>query len=549
MVVSEADFPDGPEGLTRIYNGHSRRAIVKLYGKDDFVQVKSFEKGAIEPAGHHDFQGNTEDCFYAHVYGRILCKTRLTEHRLGFLLNANKTYVWDGDANEFISVQERVKRLGELKENPREDVVFIYPPVGGQKVNMGLALFQGEPVYREAIMACDTVATPLLPMPLVEVLYPDEATVDLASYLIDQTCFTQPCLFAVSYALTKLLEARHIYPTAVMGHSVGEYSAAVAASVMDMPTAMRLVCERGRLMNQLPAGGAMISVCASRDLCEAAIQAVAGEGSTAHMAGSRVAVAASNCPTTTVVSGDWLALRKVIAKLPPGTQTMRMNASHADHSPCNDAIHEGMRVKLQELFAATPPSAPAAAMISTVTGMAAGEDIKSPEYWVKHTTSPVLFADGFAAFLDARSKSETMAIAPTCGRHHHRLFVELGTGITLRMIRGADSDDDPKRSGLIFERCLSDDPRVDDKAAFAHCLEAVRTRASCRISAARLAMMNWRASTGYETEVVAGILQDLGCQVGDDELAKVVDSLRSAFLDSKQHYPSSQIFSEAALGA
>jgi len=114
MDGSDANFPDGPDGLTRIYNGHNRRATVKLYGWADFLQVKSFEKHVIEPAAHYDFKGNTDDCFYAHVYGRITCKTKDTQNKLGFLIRSQKTYIWDGDAKEIISVQQHVERFREL---------------------------------------------------------------------------------------------------------------------------------------------------------------------------------------------------------------------------------------------------------------------------------------------------------------------------------------------------------------------------------------------------------------------------------------------------
>jgi len=149
---SEADFPDGAEGLTRIYNGFFKRATVKLYGKADTLQIKSFEKCAIEPFGYYDFKGNTEDCFYAHVYGRITCKSKETENQLGFLLDANKTYVWDGDANEFISVKEHVKRIEELKKTMK---------VGGRLCCLVTEYKKGEPA--QALRIEERNALPLGP--------------------------------------------------------------------------------------------------------------------------------------------------------------------------------------------------------------------------------------------------------------------------------------------------------------------------------------------------------------------------------------------------
>jgi len=354
------------------------------------------------------------------------------------------------------------------------DVVFMYPPVGVQKVNMGRALFDGEPAYRQAIMDCAAVAAPFLPMALDKVLYPEAPLLELARSMIDQACFAQPCIFAVSHALTKLFESRQVFPTAVIGHSIGEYAAAVAAGVMDMPTAMTLVCERARLMHQLPAMGAMVSVRASRETCEAAMRDAADEGSMTDTK-SKVAIAAINGPSTTVISGDWRALVKVISALPLGTHITKVNASHADHSPLTAPIHDGLRTKCQALFAKSPPSTPAIAMVSTVTGVAAGDDITSPEYWVQHTASPVLFADGFMALLEPESKVETETMALNYGGHHHRLFVEMGTGLTLSMARSVCGEDDLVCRGIMLEACLSKGT-VSDKTTFRRCLKLVRDR-------------------------------------------------------------------------
>jgi len=116
------DSNDRRGGLTRIYNGHSKLATVKLYRKTDSLQLKAFEMGAIEPAGHYDFKGNAEDCFFAHVYDRRMCKTNWAENE-GFLINANMTYVWDGDANEIISAEEHVKRFSESRNAMHDKLV------------------------------------------------------------------------------------------------------------------------------------------------------------------------------------------------------------------------------------------------------------------------------------------------------------------------------------------------------------------------------------------------------------------------------------------
>jgi len=354
------------------------------------------------------------------------------------------------------------------------DVVFLYPDVGALKVNMGRALFVDEPVYRQAIMDCDAIASPLLPSSLLDVLYPSESSLEIALSVINTACFAQPCLFAICYALTKVFVSRRIYPTAVMGHSIGEYAAAVAARVMDMPTAMKLVCERGRLMMQLPAIGAMVSVGAASSVCENAIQAFRSAASPDHHAFSRIAIAAVNGPAATVISGDWFALDKVIAKLPAGTVTKKTKALYGDHSPINEAIHAGMRAKAKELFDESPPLPPAVSMVSTVKGVGAGDDIASPDYWVNHTTSPIFLTRSVAAFMDPGSRRDTAILAPTRGGHHHRVFVEMGPGTILQMIRGIVGEEELNLRGFTLQGCLSTDDQVDDMAALERCVVVVR---------------------------------------------------------------------------
>jgi len=332
----------------------------------------------------------------------------------------------------------------------KPEIVFMYPPVGTQKVNLGRRLFEEEPVFRKAFLECDAVAKPLLSMALADVLYPDPEVEYIFRETINQPCFAQPCLFAVGYALTKLLESRKILPSAVVGHSIGEYAAAVTAGVLDMPTAMTLVCERGLLMSGISSVGAMMSVRVSSDACKSAINAVACEEHDASLFLTKIAVAAINGPGSTVLSGDCIALAKVVARLPEGTKATKVNATHADHSPLMVPVSEKMLTKAKELFSASAPSSPVLTMASTVTGMVETSEFKKPEHWAQHMVKPVLFKECMESLLNKG----------------HSVYMELGAQTAVSMARECFGGQEVVRKlGITFASCLAKDDKQDHDAA------------------------------------------------------------------------------------
>ena len=138
-------------------------------------------------------------------------------------------------------------------------VVFMFSGQGSQYVNMGLELYRVEPEFREQIDLCAEILKPHLGQDLRDVLYPDEKNIDEATRRLTQTSMTQPALFAIEYALAKLLAEWGIRPRAMIGHSIGEYVAACMAGVFSLEDALEVVAIRGRLMQELP-GGAMLAV-------------------------------------------------------------------------------------------------------------------------------------------------------------------------------------------------------------------------------------------------------------------------------------------------
>lgn len=264
-------------------------------------------------------------------------------------------------------------------------VAFMFPGQGSQYVDMCRGLYEADPVFRETLDACARVLRPEIGVDLIEVLYPDAEGRDAARTTLAHTALTQPALFAVEYALTQVWLSRGIEPTAMIGHSLGEYVAACLAGTFTRDDALLLVARRARLMADMPAG-AMLGVRAPADLVAAELP-------------PDVTVAAINAPKHTVVSGDDEAIAGFEEHLTArGIAHRRLQTSHAYHSPMMDAAVQ----PFADLVAQTPRCSPQLRWISSLTGSPiTDEQAVDPQYWARQLREPVQFVPGIGTLLDA----------------------------------------------------------------------------------------------------------------------------------------------------
>jgi amino acid adenylation domain-containing protein len=268
---------------------------------------------------------------------------------------------------------------GDRRTLDRRDapVAFVFPGQGTQYVGMGKAIYDVEPVFKRAVDRCAEILRPELGRDLREVLYPPPADAQAAEASLRQTVFTQPALFTIEYALASLWQSWGVQPVAFVGHSVGEFVAACLAGVFSLEEAVKLVGQRGRLMQALPSGS-MLSVRAPA----AAIEA--------RLAGS-LALAASNGPSLCVVAGPTEEVERFQAVLErEGVATKFLFTSHAFHSPMMDPVVE----PFAELVRRAAPRAPQVPIVSTATGrLLTAEEATAPAYWARHMRVPVRFTE------------------------------------------------------------------------------------------------------------------------------------------------------------
>ncbi|WP_240732631.1 MULTISPECIES: polyketide synthase [Dyella] len=274
-------------------------------------------------------------------------------------------------------IETAVARLAQASTAPARaaapatpGVVFLFPGQGSQYAGMGSGLYASEPVFRDALLACVHAFEGELGFDLRDKLFADDADA------LRETSLTQPATFAIEYALAQQWMSLGVQPVAMIGHSVGEFVAAVIAGVMSLADGARLVARRGRLMQSMPAGK-MLSVRASSDQLAGRLPA-------------SIQLAAINGPQACVLSGDEASIETLAAQLEAdGLATRILHTSHAFHSAMMDPILPAFREEVARITL----HAPALPIVSTLTGQPlSDDDATSIDYWTRHLRAPVQFS-------------------------------------------------------------------------------------------------------------------------------------------------------------
>jgi amino acid adenylation domain-containing protein len=270
-------------------------------------------------------------------------------------------------------------RISRVATTRPTRVAFLFPGQGAQYAGMGRELYAREPVFRAAFDECASAVESHAGFDLRARVFGADAT-ELA-----QTATTQPALFAIEYALARLWQSRGIEPSAMIGHSVGEFVAAVIAGVMNVQDAARLVAARGALTQSQPAG-AMLSV------------RLAAEPLAARLP-PELSLAAENGPQATVVAGPFDAVERFQRAVEAdGIASRRLVTSHAFHSALMDAAVEPFAAAVRGV-SLSPPRIP---IVSTVTGRwLEPAQAADPMYWARHLRNTVRFAPAARTLLEA----------------------------------------------------------------------------------------------------------------------------------------------------
>ncbi|MCE3199741.1 type I polyketide synthase [Paenibacillus sonchi] len=260
-------------------------------------------------------------------------------------------------------------------------MALMFTGQGSQYAGMGRALYEGLPAFRKNVDACSAAFEPYLDLRLTELIYGGEAD----DRQLAQTQLTQPAVFTLDYAFGRLLLDAGIQPAYMLGHSIGEWTAACLAGIVSLADAARLVAARGRLMSGLPAAGAMAAIFTSGSALEELLQPFAGS---LWVAGYNI--------THQVVSGSSEAVGEFLSVLQAkGIGAKRLNVSQAFHTPLMTPMLEAFRKELE----ATVFHAPLIPVISNVTADVI-EGPPEPEYWLRHILEAVRFEQSLAYALD-----------------------------------------------------------------------------------------------------------------------------------------------------
>ena len=310
-------------------------------------------------------------------------------------------------------------------EAPKEtkEIVFMFAGGGAQYASMGQALYAAEPVYRSAVDQCVVLLAQFIDYDLKSLLYPSEQNIAQAKLELERPSRTLPALFTTQYAQAQLWLSWGVEPKALIGHSMGENTAACLAGVLSLKDALGLVALRGKLFETIAAGG-MLSV----ELDESELQHYLSSTAGGDVGQRELDIAAINAPGLAVASGPVAALEKL-------EQTLKAQEIGCQRVHINIAAHSSMLEPILKSFGdylrSVQLNSPQIPFISNVTGTWISEEqATDPEYWVQHLRNTVRFADGVGILLAANKY----------------LLLEVGPGRTLASMASMHSARNPHQA-------------------------------------------------------------------------------------------------------
>jgi acyl transferase domain-containing protein len=338
------------------------------------------------------------------------------------------------------------------RDGERREVAFMFAGGGAQYAGMGRALHAAQPVFRETLDECLRLLVPHLDADLAALLFPAPGALEVAQRELERPSRALPALFAVQYAQARLWMSWGVRPAAMIGHSMGEYTAACLAGVLKPADALALVAFRGRLFERVPAG-AMVSVPLAADM----LRPLLGHG---------LSLSAANAPGLSVAGGPAAAIDALVERLAArGVESRRVHIAVAAHSSMLDPFLE----EFGRFVAGFELGTPSIPIVSNLTGTwLTDEQARDPAYWVRHLRDTVRFADGLA----------TLAVDAD------RVLLEVGPGRTLVSLARAREDDVARRVAIASM------PHSEEAAATS--ASDAMLRAVARLRAAG-ATIDWRA--------------------------------------------------------
>ena len=340
--------------------------------------------------------------------------------------------------------------VGRRARRDSQRLAFIFTGQGSQYPGMGQEAYANNDVFRHTLNRCDEYLRPLVGLSLIEELYVGTGS----SERFFSTAFAQPALFAIEAALADLLKSWNVFPAAVLGHSLGEFTACYAAGVFSLEDGLQLVAERGRLMQSLSGAGAMAAVFTTHATVESFIARY-----------EDIQIAAINGIEHIVITGPAGSVTSAVQSLrTAGVQVSVLPVKHGFHSRLMEPVVDGFADVLRRINF-QPPAIP---VVSNLTGgVIAAAEICSPEYWCRHMQAPVRFVEGVEALatreIDACIEIGPKPVLSALGR---RLATQMdfiptlrGDGADWRSLLGVTAELHCRGETLAWSKVLQDPSR------------------------------------------------------------------------------------------